>query len=89
MGDRALTVEFFFAAGCPRCSAVREALRASVQAIANVEWRDIDIGANPDRAVDAGVVSTPAVAIDGTLVFRTAPSAAELTAALRARAREG
>jgi len=84
-----ISVEFFFAGGCDQCAAAREALRAAALASADVEWEEVDIGRNPNRAVDAGVVSTPAVAIDGDLVFRTAPSAAELANALRARAREG
>ena len=50
--------------------------------------RDVDIGKNPHRAVDAGVVSTPAVAIDGELVFRTSPAPTELRAAIEARLRK-
>ncbi len=78
-------MEFFFAGGCDRCAAAREALRSTAQATANVEWKEIDIGKSPDRAVDAGVVSTPAVAIDGALVFKTAPTAADLRAAILAK----
>lgn len=89
MGKRVLTVEFFFAGGCSRCAEAREALRQAAQRTAQVEWREVDIGQNPDRAVDVGVVSTPAVAIDGDLIFKTAPTAAALLNAIRARAARG
>lgn len=86
MGKKVLSVEFFFAGGCSKCAEARDALREAAQAVAQVQWKEIDIGKNPDRAVDIGVVSTPAVAIDGELVFKTAPTASELQSAIHARA---
>ena len=85
----ALTVEFFFAGGCSKCAEARDALREAAQAAARVEWKEIDIGQNPNRAVDLGVMSTPAVAINGKLVFKTMPSAPELRSAIRASAGKG
>ena len=87
MAKKALTVEFFFAGGCSKCAEARGALReAAKAAAAQVEWKEVDIGSNPNRAVDVGVVSTPAVAIDGDLVFKSAPTASELQSAIQARA---
>ena len=86
MGEKLLTVEFFFAGGCDTCAAARDALREAAQAAAQVEWKEVDVGKNPNRAVDVGVVSTPALAIDGDLVFKTAPTAPELQRAIQARA---
>jgi predicted thioredoxin/glutaredoxin len=86
MPKNALTVEFFFAGGCSKCADARGALREAAEAAAQVEWKEVDIGSNPNRAVDVGVVSTPAVAIDGDLVFKTAPTASELQSAIQARA---
>lgn len=85
MTARKLSVEFFYAAGCSKCAASRDALREAAQAAGPVEWQEIDIARNPHRAVDAGVVSTPAVSIDGELVFKAMPSAAELRKAIQAR----
>lgn len=85
MGARTVIVEFFFAGGCGRCAAVREALRSAAQAAADVEWKEVDIGTQPHRAADAGVVSTPAIAIDGKLVFKTAPAAADLRRAIQTK----
>lgn len=84
MGAKAVRVEFFFAGGCSKCVEAREALRQAAQS-ARAEWKEIDIAKDPNRAVDAGVVSTPAVAIEGELVFKTMPTAAELRNAIRAR----
>ena len=85
MGGKTLSVEFLFAAGCSKCAEARDALREAAQAAGPVEWKEIDIAKNPNRAVDLGVVSTPAVAIDGELVFKTMPTAADLRGAIRSR----
>ncbi len=89
MGERAVSVEFFFAGGCENCVKARKALRKAAESTAGVVWKEIDIGQNPHQAVDMGVVTTPAVAIDGRLVFKSAPSPAELKSALQALAGRG
>jgi hypothetical protein len=83
-----MNIEFFFAAGCNRCAATRAELQAAAEALPDVHWCEVDIGKEPMRAVDAGVVSTPAVAIEGDLVFRTSPTASALKAAIEARRRD-
>ena len=85
---RKVRVEFFFAEGCGRCAKARETLRETARAAPNVEWRETDVGKEPLRAVDAGVIGTPAVAIDGNLLFTSAPTAAELRGAIEARSKE-
>lgn len=84
MAGQAVRVEFFFAGGCSKCAEAREALREAAHS-PRVQWKEVDIAKDPNRAVDVGVVSTPAVAIDGELVFKTMPTAAELRDAIRAR----
>ena len=86
---RTVTVEFLFAGGCEHCAKARDALREAAQSTPNVEWRETDVGKNPRRAVDVGVVGTPAVAINGELVFKTAPAPADLRTAIEARSRKG
>ncbi len=85
MGRRRVRVEFLFAGGCGRCADAREALRGEVSS-PDVDWEEVNIAEQPNRAVDLGIVSTPAVALDGELVFKTAPSAAELRKAIEVRA---
>jgi protein-disulfide isomerase len=85
MGKRAVSVEFFFAGGCSNCVKAREALRETAQSTAEVEWTEIDIAKNPGRAVDLGVLTTPAVAINGKLQFKSVPTAADLQHAIKAQ----
>ena len=89
MREKTVKVELFFAAGCSKCAEAREALRETALSSGRVEWQEVDIARNPNRAVDAGVVATPAVAIDGKLVFKTMPTAAALQNAIRARTGKG
>lgn len=78
-----LSVELLFAGGCARCAEARDALRQAAQSTPGVDWKEIDVAKEPARAAGLGVVSTPAVAIGGELVFTTLPSAAELREAVR------
>ena len=70
--------------GCARCADSREALRKAAQAVARDEliWRDLDVIEHMDYAVTLGVLTLPAVAINGRLVFiipaHTGPVAARL-----------
>ena len=89
MGKTSVRVELFFAAGCDRCTEARRALREVAQSTLHAEWKEIDIAKNPDRAADVGAVSTPAVAINGELVFKTMPTPAQLRSAIRMRAGKG
>ena len=89
MSRKQLSVELFFAAGCSKCAESRDALREAAQSSGQVEWKETDIAKKPNRAMDAGVVSTPAVAIDGELIFPTMPSPADLRKAIAARAEKG
>lgn len=86
MADKRISVEFFFAGGCSKCAAARDVLRDAARSTPKVDWKEVDVGKNPNRAVDVGVVSTPAVAIDDELVFKTMPTASELRDAIQAKA---
>ena len=89
MSTKRLSVELFFAGGCSKCAEAREALREAAQSTPGVDWKEIDIAKNPNRAVDLGVLSTPAIAIDGELIFKTLPTASDLRHAVRTRAGKG
>lgn len=86
-GGGSVSVELFFAAGCSKCAEARDALRTAAESVGRVDWKEIDIAKNPDRAVAVGVVSTPAVAIDGKLAFASLPSTGDLQRAIRATGR--
>ena len=66
-----MKIEVFYADGCGNCSASRRELKEAVLAafFTQAAWSDIDIVKNIDYAVELGVLTVPAVAIDGALVF--------------------
>ena len=84
-----MKVELFQSAGCKRCAAARDELKALAErAVPGVEWRVVDAATEIDYAVEVGVMSLPAVAVDGELVFSSLPTADQLSRELRRR-REG
>lgn len=85
MDSRKIKVEYFYAGGCSRCAEARQALKDAAQFAGDVEWEEVDVGRSPLRAVDLGVVATPAIAIDGELVFTSPPTSRQLTDAVKAR----
>ena len=80
-------VEAFSAVGCSRCDDARDALKAVVDEFGatRVTWSDLDIVEKLDYAVELGVVSPPAIAIDRELVFPTLPTPDRLRAELAKR----
>lgn len=80
-----MKVELFFTPGCSRCAAAHAELKATAQqAAGNLVWRDVDVLEELDYAVELGVLTLPAVAIDGKLVFSSLPTPDELRDALAA-----
>ena len=81
-----MKVELFHAPGCSRCASAREDLKAAATAArADVEWLEINVLDEMDYAVERGVLSLPAVVIDGELVFSGLPTPRQLGAALLRR----
>lgn len=82
-----MKVELFHSAGCKQCAATREALRnAAEKAVPGLVWREVDAAMELDYAVDLGVMSLPAVAVDGMLVFPSLPTPVQLGQELLRRA---
>ncbi len=75
-----LKVEVFSSPGCGKCTQAKNILEEIVKEIGlnKISWREINILDEMDYAVDLGVMSTPAIAIDGELVFSSLPSPAKL-----------
>lgn len=85
-----MKVELFQTEGCTSCKAMREALKlVAMAAVPGVIWRDVDVAAELDYAVDVGVLSLPAMAVDGELVFSSLPTPAQLTSELKRRDARG
>lgn len=84
MTEPRLRVEVFSSPGCAKCARARASLKEIADEIGRgrINWREVDILKEIDRAVDLGVMSAPAIAIDGTLVFTSLPSPHKLRAEL-------
>ena len=79
-----LKVEIFSSPGCSKCTQAKTVLKEIADEIGQdkVSWREVNILEEMDYAVELGVMSTPAIAINGELAFVTLPGAAKLRAAL-------
>ncbi len=87
-----IKVEVFSSPGCGKCGHAKEVLRRIAQELdGGIEWREVNVLEEMDYAVSLGVLSTPAIAINGELAFTGLPSAAKLRAVLdqRRRAAQG
>jgi thioredoxin 1 len=78
-----MKVELFHTPGCAACLAAKNELRAAArQAVKDIEWHELDVRDNLDRAVALGVLTLPSIAIDGKLVFNSMPTVTQLREAL-------
>ncbi len=82
-----IEVEVFSSPGCGRCARAKALLSAVAHelGIDRIRWREVDILKEMDYAVELGVMCTPAVAIDGKLVYTSLPSVKKLRAELGKR----
>lgn len=80
-------VEVFSSPGCGKCTQAKHILEEIVKEIGQdkISWREVYILDEIDYAVELGVMSSPAIAIDGELVFSSLPSASRLRAELDRR----
>lgn len=85
-----MKIELFQVENCKSCSDARVAFKAlAEQTVPDVQWRDVDVTKEFDRAVELGVMSLPALAIDGELVFASLPTTSQLARELERRAGGG
>lgn len=86
-----IAVEVFTSPGCAKCGEAIERLRCAVAELGadRIAWREVSVLDELERAVALGVMSAPAIAIDGELAFPVLPSVRELRGALEARLRTG
>ena len=72
----AVKVDVFSSPGCGKCGHAKDILRDLVEELGEekVNWRDVNILEDIDYAVELGVLSTPSIAINGELVFKSLPS---------------
>ena len=82
-----INVEVFASPGCSKCGHAKEALRTLVTELGgnSIQWREVNVLEELDHAVNLGILSTPAIVIDGELVFTRLPSIKKLRNELERR----
>ena len=83
----AVHLELFYSPYCPRCRKAREQVRSLTAhwPTERLQFRELDVLQELDRAVAVGVLQTPALAIDGQLISGPVPSPRSLETLLRQR----
>ena len=77
-------VEEFMSPGCVGCPAVKEMLKnLSEELGGNITVEEVDITVDTTRAAQYGVMSVPAIAINGELKFTGVPRKEELKKVLQ------
>jgi len=70
-----MKVELFYTPGCDKCADGKETLKATAERLVpDVVWRELNVIDELDYAVEVGVLTLPAMAIDGELVFSSLPT---------------
>lgn len=82
-----MKIELLHTPGCSRCAKAAEGLKAVALHFVGdtLDWHELDVLQHLDYVVQLGVVSPPALAIDGELAFATLPTPAVLQSELRRR----
>jgi thioredoxin 1 len=77
-------IEIFTLPGCARCNAGLDALKEVATSFGPgaFAWEERNLLQNIDDAVRLGILSAPAIAVDGKLAFASLPSPQQLQAEL-------
>tara|TARA_R110002049_G_scaffold86358_4_gene219715 strand:- start:3787 stop:4086 length:300 start_codon:yes stop_codon:yes gene_type:complete len=82
-----LTVEVLTASGCSRCQRAKALAKEVIAELDDdrLQYREINVVEEIDYAVGLGLLSAPAIALNGELVFPYLPSALKLRKAILER----
>ncbi|MBC3884078.1 thioredoxin family protein [Undibacterium griseum] len=72
-----IKIELIAAPGCGKCVAAQQQLRAIATAVFGnneVVWREVNVLKEFDYALSLGVLSMPAIAVNGELKFSSLPT---------------
>ena len=78
-----MKVELFHVPGCSQCAVAEAGLKAAAeQTVGTLDWRKVNVLDELDYAVELGVLTLPAIAIEGELAFSSLPTPRQLRNAL-------
>lgn len=76
-------IEVFSSPGCANCPAAKKMVKeVSSELEGDITVEEVDITVDPTRAAQYGIMSVPAVAINGILKFIDVPNREELRKAI-------
>lgn len=85
-----MKLELFYTPGCEKCSDSKDELKATAtELIPDLVWRELNVLDELDYAVEVGVLTLPAIAIDGEVVFASLPTSWQLRRELIKRIGKG
>jgi glutaredoxin len=70
--------------GCAGCARAKQMIADALAEHPELDWEEIDLTEQPDLAARYGIMSVPAIVIDGTLEFTTVPKPDALHAKIAA-----
>jgi len=73
-----IIIEVVSAPGCSKCSSAKDVVNSLVRDKNGVQVREVNIAENPNLAINYGIMSTPAIIINGKLEFTSTPTLQEL-----------
>jgi hypothetical protein len=80
-----VNIEVITAPGCTKCVAAQNELRAVAVDLfgeQRLHWREVNVREEFNYVIALGVLSMPAIAVNGKLIFSALPSAEQFAAAL-------
>lgn len=72
--------------GCAGCAHTKRLIADVLAEYPDLDWEEIDLTEQPELAAPHGLMSVPAIIIDGTLEFTTVPKPDALRAKIAAAA---
>jgi glutaredoxin len=68
-------IEIFESPGCQNCVKATDLLKHIIQKydLENIQWHKVSVLDEIDYAVEMGILATPAIVINGQLVFTSLP----------------
>lgn len=67
-----MKIELFYTPGCAKCTGSISTLKAAAEAVHGVEWCEVNVLDDLDRAVKLGVLTLPALVVGGSPLFGAA-----------------
>jgi small redox-active disulfide protein 1 len=78
-----VTLELFTSKTCPHCPAAKEVAAKVKEKIGDdLDYQDLDVDENMEKAMEYGIMAVPTLVIDGEVAFTGAPRTKELYQAI-------